>query len=171
VDTFWSVAIWQQFGAAIDMLDDAARACPDKLWSARMWNDASTQAGFSEFWYVLFHTLFYLDLYLSGKEEGFTPPAPFTLDELDPAGRLPERVYTKVELSSYLAHGRRKCQATIESLTDETAAQPCSFHWLKMSIGELLLYNMRHVQEHAAQLNLFLGQEISSTNHWVSRAR
>jgi hypothetical protein len=36
---------------------------------------------------------------------------------------------------------------------------------------ELLLYNMRHVQEHAAHLNLFLGQRTGSGPGWVTRAR
>jgi len=34
------------------------------------------------------------------------------------------------------------------------------------------LYNMRHVQEHAAQLNLFLGQNASEgASDWVPRAK
>jgi hypothetical protein len=28
----WKVIIWQQFGAAIDMLENAIEACPDNLW-------------------------------------------------------------------------------------------------------------------------------------------
>jgi hypothetical protein len=63
-------------------------------------------------WYLAYHALFWLDLYLSGSEEGFTPPAPFTLDELDPAGLVPERPHTKDELHAYLEHGRRECQST-----------------------------------------------------------
>jgi hypothetical protein len=30
----WSAALWQQFGAAIEMLDNALRACPASLWRA-----------------------------------------------------------------------------------------------------------------------------------------
>src|SRR2546422_11459868 len=109
----WKAIIWQQFGAAIDMLDNALRACPDELWRERLWNDRSLQPEFSEFWYVAYHALFWLDLYLSDSIEGFAPPAPFTLAELDPVGLLPERVYTKDELQIYLAHGRNKCRARI----------------------------------------------------------
>ncbi|MGH2480969.1 MAG: hypothetical protein ACRDHW_15045 [Ktedonobacteraceae bacterium] len=37
---------------------------------------------------------------------------------------------------------------------------------------ELLLYTMRHVQEHAAQLNLFLGQNASGeASDWVPWAK
>jgi hypothetical protein len=36
--------------------------------------------------------------------------------------------------------------------------------------GELLLYNLRHVQEHAAQLHMFLGQQAGKSTQWVSQA-
>ena len=163
MDTTWKTIIWSQFGAAIDMLDNALLACPDALWS-----DRSQQ---NEYWYVVYHALFWLDLYLSGSVDGFAPPAPFTLDELDPAGLLPERLYTQAELQTYLDHGRRKCRATIEALTDEQARQRCRFPWGEVSVAELLLYNMRHVQEHASQLCLILGQKTDQAPGWVTRAR
>ena len=171
MDTLWRTSVWQQFGATIDMFDNALRACPDELWSACLWSGPAQQPGLSEFWYVAYHTLFWLDLYLSGAVEGFAPPAPFTLDELDPAGLLPERQYTKDELRTYLAHGRAKCHATIEALTDEQAYRRCRFSWGEMSFAELLLYNMRHVQEHGAQLNLVLGQKLGSAAGWVAQAK
>jgi hypothetical protein len=41
-----------------------------------------------------------------------------------------------------------------------------------VSYFELQLYNLRHVQEHAAQLHLFLGQHVpETTGGWVARAR
>jgi hypothetical protein len=162
VESTLRAILWQQFGAAIDMLDNPLRACPEEIWGNR------TQQ--PEFWYVAYHTLFWLDLYLSGSVEGFAPPAPFGLTELEWGG-LPDRVFTKDELRTYLAHCRRKCQATIEALTDERAARPFRFPWGEMSFLELLLYNMRHVQEHAAQLSLILGQKLGWEAEWVSRAR
>jgi len=171
MDTTWRTTIWQQFGAAIDMLENALLACPDELWRDRLWNNRSERPEYSEFWYIAYHALFWLDFYLSGSVEGFVPPAPFTLDELDPAGLLPERPYTQGELQTYLDHGRKKCRATIEALTDEKTRQRCGFAWGEISFGELLLYNMRHVQEHAAQLNLILGQKIGSAPGWVTKAK
>jgi uncharacterized damage-inducible protein DinB len=94
-----------------------------------------------------------------------------TRDELDPTGVLPERPYTKDELRTYLEHGRRKCRATVEALTDEQSRRRCGFEWLDISVAELLLYNMRHVQHHAAQLNLLLRQTTDSAPRWVRRAR
>src|SRR6266516_582860 len=165
MDPLWSTALWQQFGATIDMLENALLACPSTHWHGRLCSDHSDHPQPPEsaaFWYITYHTLFFLDLYLSGSLEGFAPPAPFTLDELDPAGLLPERPYTKNELQIYLQHGRKKCRAANEALTDESGCRRCGFEWLDVSVAELLLYNMRHVQHHAAQLNLILRQRIDS---------
>jgi hypothetical protein len=163
MDSPWKTIVWRQFGAAIDMLENAIVACPDKVWGDR--------PGFSEFWYLAYHTLFFLDIYLSDSAEGFAPPAPFGLEELDPAGVLPPRVYTKDELLTYLEHGRIKCRAKIAALTDEKAHRHCGFERRDMSVAELLLYTMRHVQHHAAQLNLVLRQTIDSAPPWVGRAK
>lgn len=171
MDTSWKTALWHQFGAAIDMLDNAVRACPDELWRVPLWDDQPEQASSSEFWYIVYHTLFWLDLYLTGSMEGFAPPAPFTLDELDPAGLLPDRVYAKEELQLYLEHCRAKCRTVIESLTDEQAWRLCRFGWGEVSFAELLLDNMRHVQEHAAQLSLVLGQKARFDPRWVAQTK
>ncbi|CAA9276175.1 MAG: hypothetical protein AVDCRST_MAG26-3076 [uncultured Chloroflexia bacterium] len=170
MNSFWKTIIWQQFGAAIDTLDDALRACPDDLWHARLWDNPSERPEYSQVWYCAYHTLFWLDLYLTGAEEGFAPPDPFTLIEMEEDG-LPDRSYTRDELQAYLAYGRRKCQATIEALTDETAHRRCRFGWGEVSFVELQLYSMRHVQEHAAQLSLLLGQRGVSGPNWVGTAR
>jgi len=153
--------VWQQFGASIDILENAINACPDDVWGNRI--------GHSEFWYIAFHTLFYLDLYLSESDKGFVPPSPFTLDELDERGLLPERVYTKKELLKYLELGRTKCRLTIASMTEERANQRCGFDWLDISVAEVLLYNMRHVQHHAAQLNFILSKKVGSAPRWVRK--
>jgi hypothetical protein len=156
-------SLWNQFGAAIDMLENAVRACPDALWGDR--------AKQPEYWYLVFHTLFFLDFYLEDSAESFRPPPPFTLDELDPAGVLPDRVYRKDELLAYLDHGRRKCRGLIDALTEESARRRRSFQSIEGSVVEVLLYSLRHVQHHTAQLNLILRRETDSAPRWVSKAR
>lgn len=42
-------------------------------------------------------------------------------------------------------------------------------HKASMSNGELLLYNMRHVQHHAAQLNMLLRERTNSAPNWLSK--
>ncbi len=163
MDTNIKASLWHQLGAAIDMLERALTACPDGLWHFRSQQE--------EFWYIGYHCLFWLDLYLTGTVEGFTPPAPFDLKELDPAGLLPDRPFTKEELLTYVAHCRAKCRATIDALTDERVLQQCKFMWGEVSFFELLLDTMRHVQSHASEMLWILGEKTGSAPGWVSRTK
>ena len=64
MDPLVKTALWRQFGATIDMLENALLACPDTLWREHLWIDtAGTDYG--TFWYLTYHTLFWLDLYLT----------------------------------------------------------------------------------------------------------
>jgi hypothetical protein len=162
------------------MLEDALVACPASLWKVRLWRTPPPPEfppQFGEFWYVTFHALVWLDLYLSGiPEEEFGPPAPFAQGELDSPQALPARPYTKEELRAYLASLRQKCRDTLVVLTDEQARRPVEYPWSRgqpISFLELQLYNLRHVQEHAAQLSLFLGQQPipDADLGWVPRAK
>jgi uncharacterized damage-inducible protein DinB len=152
--------LWNQFGASIDMLENAIRRCPSELWDTD-----------KKFWYNAYHCLFFLDYYLTLRTEEFAPPSPFSLSEFEDI--MPERVYSKDELLSYLQFCRQKCQRLIEDITEETAKG----HWVNTSktmnypIIEILIYNLRHVQHHAAQLNLILRQEINDAPEWVYRAK
>jgi len=165
--------LWRQYGAAIDSLGNARRDGRVELWEMRVWEDENDQwvaAGFSAFWYLGFHALFWLDLYLTGAEEGFVPPAPFDLVEMNPNEVLP-RTYSREELLRYLEYCRQKCQETIGALSKEQASRLCQFAWGELPYAELQLYNLRHVQEHAAQLHMFLGQQAGKSAKWVSQAR
>ncbi|MEW5980274.1 MAG: DinB family protein [Acidobacteriota bacterium] len=153
--------LWQQFGAAIDMLQNAILACPESLWGDRSQRP--------EFWYTAFHALFFLDYYVSNSEAGYHPPSPFTLDELDERGIIPDRVYSKEELLAFLERGRSNCRTAIQGLTEESARAKCGFSWLDLSVEEMMLYNMRHVQHHAAQLNMLLSQRGIPAPRWVRK--
>ena len=179
METSWRTALWRQFGAAIDMLEDALVACPAPLWTERLWREPVPTwfpPQFPEFWYVSYHALVWLDLYLAGvPEEAFAPPAPFAPGEIDSVEALPDRPYTKDELGMYLTALRQRCQATLLALSDEQARRPVVYPWMAeqpISYLELQLYNLRHVQEHAAQLSLFLGQHAvpDPAHGWVPRA-
>jgi hypothetical protein len=94
---------------------------------------------------------------------------PFGLTELEPEVVLPEPAYGKDELLGYLEHCRKKLDAVMAGMTKAWVANPCPFPYRDMSNGELLLYNMRHVQHHAAQLNMLLRQATDSAPDWVSK--
>lgn len=178
MDSLWRTVLWKQFGAAIDMLDNAVSACPDALWRQPVWDDSSVSSQRTEFWYVAYHALFWLDLYLFGSEDGFSPPAPYALVEQESAaGPVPRQPYSKEDVRGYLAYARKKCHDAIETMTDERARQPVTFGWMRegevVTYFELQLYSMRHIQEHAAQLSLLLGQHgvPGEQIDWVARAQ
>lgn len=155
--------VWDQFGAAIDMLENAMEACPEHLWVE------PTRHPHLQFAYMAFHTLWWLDYYLDEDPDTFRPPAPYTMGELDPAGVYPDRPYTKDQLRAYLEHGREKCRRTIAALTEEKAKGPHNHGKRQHNVLNLHLYNARHVQHHAAQLNLILRQVTDSqAPRWIS---
>ena len=160
----WRTSVWQQYGAAIDMFEEAIRLCPDHLWMAVLWQDTD-DVRYGQFWFAAYHTLFWMDLFLTGTEEGFAPPPPFV------RGTLPEQPYTKDQILTYLGACRTKCQSTLKGLTAEKAQQRCVFAWMEPSFLELQLYSMRHVQEHAAQLSLVLGQHDVTGFDWIASAK
>ncbi|MBD0850497.1 DinB family protein [Maribacter arenosus] len=149
--------LWRQFGASIDMLENAIKLCPPEFWDTEKY-----------FWYNAYHGLFWLDYYLTLQPDTFAPPSPYTLSEFDASGKMPDRAYTKEELLAYLGHCREKCRDLILGMTDEIARSRWVNAHKDYSVLEILLYNMRHVQHHAAQLNLLLRQEIDDAPKWVS---
>jgi hypothetical protein len=159
-------SLWKQFGASIDMLKNAITLWPEEYWNSR-----------KRFFYISYHCLIFLDYYLTIPPKNFSSPLPFSISE---SGNFPEdavddlipdRVYSKKELLDYLQTSREKCHRLIEGLTEEKLKE----RWIEdpgtmnYSFLEILLYNMRHVQHHAAQLNLLLRQGINNAPDWVAR--
>ena len=153
--------LWQQFGAAIDMLENAIAACPDELWDED-----------PKFCQLAHHTLFFMYYYLSDEtpdESEYSPPPPFTKSEFEDVPPLVK--YDKVELLMYLKLGRQKLREQLsENSAEEILTKRFVNEYKDFTLFELLLYNMRHVQHHAAQLNLLLRQREILPPDWVSRA-
>lgn len=164
MDQFVKESLWSQFGASIETLENTIIQCPEEVWSAN-------RGGWWDFWYLASHTLFWLDYYLSETREGFVPQEPFGLEELDPAGVLPKRVYSKDELLKYLQHCRDKCRRVIRDMTDEKAKVLWTFGKRELTRLDLMMYNMRHVQHHSAQLIMILRQTVDSAPGWVFKAK
>jgi DinB superfamily len=166
-------SLWKQFGASIAMLKNAITLCPEEYWNTN-----------KKLFYNAYHCLIFLDYYLTISPNNFSSPLPFTITE---SGKvpddaiddiIPDSVYSKKELLDYLQSSRDKCHQLIAGLTEERmkerwieepdpVAAPGTMNY---SVLEILLYNMRHVQHHAAQLNLLLRQGINNAPRWVSRA-
>ena len=160
IETF-KTELWKQFGASLDMFENALTQCPDELWTRKD----------TYFWYNAYHTLFYTDYYLSEDPDNFLPPEPYTLSEFEPDGTMPERVYTKEELLTYTKHCREKCRKLLAGFTEEKAAKPWINKWKNYTMFEMIIFNLRHVQHHVGQLNLLLGQIDHDLPIWVSQTK
>ena len=44
METTLRTALWRQFGAAIEMLENALLACPSTLWNGLLWSDPEAPA-------------------------------------------------------------------------------------------------------------------------------
>ncbi|MCB9365811.1 MAG: DinB family protein [Calditrichaeota bacterium] len=161
-------ALYAQFGATLDMLENAISACPEEVWSN---GEIISEQTWWEFWYLTSHTLFWTDFYLSDSIENFAPPAPFGTEERDPAGVLPPRVYSKQELLTYLEYDREKMLKVFRSLTGEKMGERFIVGKKDFSIVEKLMYTMRHIQHHTAQLNLLLRQAGHEPPRWVTQPK
>lgn len=162
-------SLWKQFGASIDMLEKAVAIGPESLL-----------ANNKRFYYTTYHTLIFLDYYLTLPPKDFKTPLSFTIKEpedIQPEALddvVPDRFYTKQELLTYLQEIRQKCHQLITGLTEENLAE----RWIEEDTDgnmnysqlEILLYNMRHVQHHTAQLNTILRQEVDDAADWIGRA-
>jgi hypothetical protein len=160
-------SLWKQFGASIDMLKNAIILWPEEYW----YTD-------KKFFYNAYHCLVFLDYYLKIPPQNFSSPLPFTIAEPDDVitdaidDVIPDRVYSKQELLDYLQSTREKCYTlitdlTLEKLNERWVEDPENMNY---SVLEILLYNMRHVQHHAAQLNMMLRQKINNAPRWVAQA-
>jgi len=157
-------SLWKQFGASIDMLKNAILLWPEENWNTD-----------KKCFYMAYHCLVFLDYYLTIPPDNFSSPLPFTIGESDEAidDVVPDRLYSKQELLDYLQSTREKCHEIIAGLTEGKLEE----RWIEedgnmnYAVLEILLYNMRHVQHHAAQLNLLLRQKINNAPGWVARAK
>ena len=153
VESFRTV-LQAQLGAAIDMLENAMQACPPEVWGHK-------RTGKHEFWYLAYHTLYWLESDLTAPEK-HVPMNGFKAK--------PERVYTQAELLEYLEHNREKMHARLDTLSETELRRTFKDAGMTFTVLEILLYALRHVQHHTAQLNLLLRQQTDSAPKWVRRA-
>jgi hypothetical protein len=164
LDTFKEL-IANQFEAAFCTLNACIDRCPMPAWDARVAN--------YKFCQVAFHTLFYADLHLGPNEESF-PRQPFHRDHSDFfrdyeefEDREPTLLYDKQSISNYMAHCRKKASDVIASETEESLVARAGFARRTFSRAELHVYNIRHIQHHAAQLSLRLRLDTLQHIPWI----
>jgi hypothetical protein len=154
-----------QMLAALATLNQAINNCPDAEW-----NEVHNDAPFSQ---VIFHTLIFLDLYLSKDEEDFKAQIFHkehkeifkSYEELE--DKLPVELYTREKIDTYFQFCRKKIEAYFGETIKKDPLEKTSFR-RGMSVMELAIYNTRHVQHHAAQLGLRVQQITGKQLKWVS---
>jgi hypothetical protein len=143
--------------------------CPDDYFTTH-----------KRFYYLAFHSTIFLDYYLTIPPSDFSPMLSFTqtenkdrpeeaIDDL-----IPDKIYDKREIVAYLKQSREKGKQIIYALNNEKlnnrfkeGDHPNDMNY---PILEILLYNMRHTQHHAGQLNMLLRQDINKHIEWSFRA-
>lgn len=153
----------RQFEAALCTVQQCVAACPPEHWEGKIANDAFRQ--------IAYHTLFYLDFYLTRDEGAFELHA---LQQRggDERGPALSPGLNQADTLRYVALCREKIAAALAAETEATLQGPSGFSWLKFSRLEAHIYNIRHVQHHAGQMCAYLRRVVAAladpkTLRWV----
>ena len=164
LDTYKRLIVGQ-FEATFCTLKLCIDRCPDASWHEPVVNYKYCQA--------MFHALFYGDLYL-GLNVAALRQQSFHQEHKELFGdyeeledRLPASVYEKNQLLTYVQHCRNKSSEVMASETVETLNEVSGFEWLPFSRAEVHVYNIRHLQHHAAQLSMRLRIDHGEDVPWV----
>ena len=177
MDDAWKASLRETFRESFYFFERALRDCPDSLWEQSLWpvrerapirhglgaelSEAERRQAYSAFWFVAWHTLNVAHYDIEGEElpEGWGAPTPFDAYITD-AGTLPPRVWKRDEILEHCALTWRRTDEIVAGLTDERVARavPAPHRYAGRPYAWLLLMCLTHTRDHAAQLDLFLGQ-------------
>jgi hypothetical protein len=167
LDTFKSL-VTNQLEATLCTVNACIDRCPDVAWNSPVAN--------YRFCRVVFHTLFFADYYLGQDESSFQQQS-FHRDNQEFFGdyeefedRPPVALYDKPSLKRYLEHCRTKGAAVLAAETTATLQARAGFPRRACSRAELYVYNIRHIQHHAAQLSLRLRLDFHEDIPWIAHA-
>ncbi|MFW9993768.1 MAG: DinB family protein [Candidatus Odinarchaeota archaeon] len=161
-------SIREQYGATFKMLENVINKCPDSFW-----NDSKNGPPFYK---IVYHTMFFIDLYLSRTKEertSFTPR--FSKQEdyrISPENfsNPQEPTLSKSDVLDYLHDLKIKGKKRIESLTLQELINESVFEWHGSSILSSMLYNLRHVMLHIGALQVRLRMQGIEFENWVSQS-
>jgi uncharacterized damage-inducible protein DinB len=158
---YLKTVLTNQFEAALCMLDQCVKVCKPEHWEGKIANGTFRQ--------VAYHTLFFVDLYLSKNADAFE------LRELHHRGgdeRNPtlSAGLSQEETLEYIKICRNKAIDSLAAETRESLEGHSGFR--QFSRGELHVYNIRHIQHHSGQLSAYLRRvDLTLSDHkslsWV----
>ncbi len=141
-----------QYSAALSTLNEAIEFFPEPAWSESH-PDGSAER-------VVFHALFYTDVYLGDgldalKTQPFHESNPeFFQDYEELESREPVNQYDRAACLAYLEFCRGKVERVLAKSTESALVSDSGFQGRDLSRLALHIYNIRHIQHHAAQLGL-----------------
>jgi hypothetical protein len=162
-------ALSEQYGAALKMLSNIIENCPTSLWEDESHGPA--------FYKIIYHVLYFLDLYLSRTKEersAFKPRFDFAEDfGISKKNFAPEywkKPLSKAKAILYLSELRDKAvnflnQVSIPELTSESV-----FEWHGSSLLSSLIYNNRHIMLHIGALQGRLRMNGVEERMWVGKS-
>ena len=154
-----------QFEAAFCTLGACLDRCPAGAWNGPVAN--------YKFCQLAFHALLFADYYLGEDAESFRlqqfhrdhPDIFRNYEEFEP--RPPVLLYDLASIKLYLVYCRGKASEAIAAETTESLSAPAAAFRRTFSRAELHVYNIRHIQHHAAQLSLRLRLDHQVEIPWV----
>jgi len=141
-------ALAGQYFAALTMLGQTIERCPDDVWTS------GTDPRL--YWRIVYHTLYYTDLYLHESPEDFEPWAGHD-PRVPPLWNPPERLepYSRQQMLDYLGDIRGRVKRRLTALDFDEA--DCRFPYYKgFSRLDHQLVNLRHLGGHVGQLSEIL---------------
>jgi len=154
-----------QFEATLCTLNTCIDRAPEATWNSRVANYKYCQ--------VVFHTLFFTDLYLGQNVEALRQQqfhrdnGHFFRDYEELEDHAPVLLYDRSSIKTYMQHCRTKASEVIAGETAEALSARSGFEWLALSRGELHVYSIRHIQHHSAQLILRLRLDANLDFPWI----
>ena len=158
-------ALAEQYGAALTMLENSIKNCDEKLWQ-----DSNREIIISQ---VVYHTLFFVDFYLSKdrqERESFKGKLGDDLMGERTDGMRWEKIYTREELLDYAKDIRAKAYTRFKNLSLQELNSESVFEWHGSSVLSSLLYDLRHVMLHVGALHVRLNAVGKESLKWVSKA-
>lgn len=160
-----SDALSEQYGAALQMLENIINNCGEELWS-----DSNREIIVSQ---VVYHVLFFVDYYLSkNKEERENFKAKLGDDKMGERtdGMVWNKIYTKEEILEYQSDLKNKAKNRFTDLKLEELTKDSVFEWHGSSVLSSFMYNLRHIMLHVGALHVRLNATGIEPQKWVSNA-
>ena len=162
-------ALVEQYGAAFKTLSNIINKCPNSLWEDESKNPS--------FYKIIYHILYFADLYLSRTKEersAFKPrfehAEDFSISKENFGSAYWKKPLTKEECNSYLSEIRNKAQVFFKQVSiSELISEPI-FDWHGSSLLGSLIYDIRHIMLHIGALQGRLRLAGIEEHLWVGKS-